>query len=225
MNKLYIKSYLGLANLVFIIALLLFLPVWSVYYWQAWLYIATFTISVMWITAYFLKHDTELIKRRLKAGPAAENEKGQKIIQSLASVAVIGIIIVSAFDHRFKLSEVSVVLTIVSNVFIYLGFYIVFLVFKENSFTSAIIEVADSQKVISTGPYSTVRHPMYSGALLLFVFTPLALDSYFGLLLSVMLILVLVFRLQNEEAFLKTNLVGYTEYCEKVKYRLVPWIW
>jgi protein-S-isoprenylcysteine O-methyltransferase Ste14 len=106
-----------------------------------------------------------------------------------------------------------------------LGFYFVFLVFRENSYTRATIEVSAGQKVITTGPYAMVRHPMYAGAMLLILFTPLALGSWVAVPFSILLILVIVARLLDEERFLKVNLSGYEEYCQKVHYRLVPLIW
>ena len=112
-----------------------------------------------------------------------------------------------------------------SNVIVIDGFYIVYLVFRENSFTSATIAVAEEQKLITTGPYSVMRHPMYSGAILMFIFTPLALGSFWGLIPGFMLILILFFRTLHEEKFLAKNLPGYDEYCRKVRYRFIPFIW
>jgi protein-S-isoprenylcysteine O-methyltransferase Ste14 len=114
---------------------------------------------------------------------------------------------------------------LIADGFVALGFLLVFLVFRENSYTSAVIEVAQDQKVIDTGPYRLVRHPMYSGASLLLLFTPLALGSWVALPLAVGLILVVVVRLREEEKFLSANLNGYEAYRQRIRYRLVPLIW
>ena len=117
------------------------------------------------------------------------------------------------------------VIVIVGDVLVALGFFIVFLVFRENSYTAATIEVAADQQVISTGPYALVRHPMYAGALVMLFGTPLGLGSWWGLLMFVAMTAVIVMRLLAEERFLGQKLPGYTQYCQKVRYRLIPFIW
>lgn len=222
MNDLNKRAWIGLIALAVVLGLLLFLPVWSINYWQAWVYIANFFACSSAITIYLMKHDTALLQRRVKGGPAAEKEKTQKVIQSLAQFAFIAIFLVSAFDHRFGWSNTALYEIIGGNILVTSGFYIVLLVFKENTFTSANIQVADEQQVISTGPYAIVRHPMYSGALILLIGSPLALGSLWGLLAFIPIAVVIIWRLSDEEKFLSKNLSGYQEYCEKVKYRLIP---
>ncbi|HSZ31838.1 MAG TPA: isoprenylcysteine carboxylmethyltransferase family protein [Puia sp.] len=203
----------------------LFVPAGTVDFWQAWIYLFLFCGSSLMITLFLMKKDMELLKRRINAGAAAEKERSQKIIQLLASFSFIGILLTPGFDHRFKWSNVPYYLVITGEIFVVLGFYIVFLVFKENSYTSATIEIAENQKVISTGPYAVVRHPMYSGALLMLVFTPLALGSYWDFIFSILIFIVIVWRLLDEEKFLTKNLPGYEAYCTKTRFRLVPAIW
>jgi protein-S-isoprenylcysteine O-methyltransferase Ste14 len=147
------------------------------------------------------------------------------VIQSLASLFFLALFIVPGLDRRFSWSHVPAALSIVSDVLVALSLFAVFLVFRENSFTSAIIEVASEQRVVSTGPYSVVRHPMYSGAMLLLIFTPLALGSWVGLPFALPVILVIVARLLSEEKFLAGNLPGYADYRRKVRWRLLPGIW
>lgn len=216
---------IGLAGLAIVMLLALFLPNWSLNYWQAWVYWIIFMGSVLAITAYFLKTDIKLIKNRLKGGPLAEKEANQKVIQALAGLFFILIFIVSALDHHFGWSNVPTYLVILGDIFVVLGFSIISLVFKENSYASGIIEVGKEQKVISTGPYSLVRHPMYSGAFLMLFFTPIALGSFFGVLFVIPIFLVIIWRLLDEEKFLLKNLPGYDKYCKKIHYRLVPFIW
>ncbi len=203
----------------------LFAPAWTLDFWQAWVYLFVFTASSALITVYLWKHDPKLLERRVQAGPHAENEKSQRIIQVFASLAFIGILVVPSLDHRYLWSRAPLFVVIAGEVLVALGFLAVFLVYKENSFTSATIEVAVDQKVISTGPYAIVRHPMYAGALVMLFGTPLALASWWGTLMIVPMTFVIVVRLLNEETFLKKNLPGYTEYCRRVRFRLVPWFW
>jgi protein-S-isoprenylcysteine O-methyltransferase Ste14 len=219
------KAFFGFSCLILIMGLLLFIPAGTLNFWEAWVYLLIFSTSSLLITLFLMRKDVELLKRRLNAGAAAENERNQKIIQTFAQIFFIGILIVPGLDHRFNWSDVSLKLVITGDIFVALGFFIVFLVFKENSFTSAIIEVAEEQKVISTGPYKLVRHPMYSGALLLLLFTPFALGSFWSLTFAILMIIVIIYRLLDEEKFLLKNLPGYKDYCQKTGFRLIPWVW
>jgi Putative protein-S-isoprenylcysteine methyltransferase len=219
------KAFTGLLFLLVALGISIFLPASTFSYLRAWIYLFVFAFSVVLITLYLLKHDPKLLERRLKAGATAEKEKSQKTIQALANVFFCLVFVVSGFDYRFHWSNVPEYISLLANVFVILGFYIVYLVFKENTYTSAIIEVNKDQKVISTGPYKLVRHPMYSGAILMMLFSPIALGSYWAVLCVLPLIFTIIMRLLDEEEFLSKNLSGYTEYCQKVHYRLVPLVW
>jgi protein-S-isoprenylcysteine O-methyltransferase Ste14 len=220
-----LKAMLGWLNLAVFLGLLIFLPAWTFQYWQGWAYLASFLLPTLAITAYFLKRDAPLIQRRLKAGPVAEKRISQKVIQSFANLAFVGIYLLSALDHRFRWANCAAGLSVLADFIVVLGFYIVFLAFRENSFASALIEVGKGQKIVSSGPYAVVRHPMYSGALLMILVTPLALDSLAGLICAVLLGVVIVFRLRDEEGYLSKNLAGYLKYRRKVRFRLIPFIW
>jgi protein-S-isoprenylcysteine O-methyltransferase Ste14 len=172
-----------------------------------------------------MKNDPKLLERRVKGGTVAEKERNQKVIQALASAAFVATIVIPVLDHRFRLTGVPVFVVCFGDSLVVLGFVIVFLVFKENTFTSGVIEVADGQKVISTGPYAIVRHPMYVGALVLLLGAPLALGSWRGLFTIIPMTIVIILRLLNEERFLAKNLPGYREYRTVVRYRLLPLIW
>jgi protein-S-isoprenylcysteine O-methyltransferase Ste14 len=172
-----------------------------------------------------MKKDQKLLESRVKAGPISEKEMLQKVIQSIAGMAFVAIFILSALDHRFGWSAVPVFVVIAGDLLVALGLLGVFFVFKENTFTSATIDVATEQKVISTGPYSLVRHPMYSGAFVMLLGVPIALGSWWGLLAVLPIILVIVVRLFDEEKFLAKSLAGYPEYLNRVKYRLIPFVW
>jgi len=225
MKNLLIKSIAGLVFLDLCLALALFLSAGSLAFWQAWAFLAVWTVCVVFITAYLFKYDQKLLASRTQAGPTSETQKVQQVIQAFASLFFIGLFIVPGLDFRYHWSVVPPLLTWISNAFVVLGFFIVFLTFRENSFTSAIIEVADQQKVVTTGPYRWVRHPMYAGAILLLLFAPLALGSWVALPFPLPLIVVVAVRAVEEEKFLRTSLAGYDAYCQKVRYRLVPYIW
>jgi protein-S-isoprenylcysteine O-methyltransferase Ste14 len=225
MTNLAIKAFGGLLFLIIAMAAALFLSAWTLSYWQGWLFLSVFFVSVLAITIYLMKTDPKLLHRRVKAGPGNEEEKSQKIIQSIAQMAFISVLIIPAIDHRFAWSVVPTFVVIAGDVLVALGLLIVFLVFKENSLTSATIEVGEEQEVISTGPYVFVRHPMYSGALIMLLGVPLALGSWWGLLTIIPMKIVIIFRLLDEERFLTKNLPGYLEYKDKVSYRLAPLIW
>ena len=225
MNNLIVKSVLGLLFLDLCLALALFVSAGSLAFWQAWVFLAVWTVCVVFITAYLYKYDQKLLASRTQAGPVSETQKVQQVIQAFASLFFIGLFIVPGLDFRFHWSQVPPLLSWVSDAFVALGFYIVFLTFKENSYTSAVIEVAEAQKVVTSGPYRLVRHPMYAGAILLLLFTPLALGSWATLPFPLPLIAVVAIRAVEEEKFLRASLSGYADYCQKVRYRLVPYIW
>jgi protein-S-isoprenylcysteine O-methyltransferase Ste14 len=215
----------GLAALAIVLWLTLFIPAWTLNYWQAWIYWLVFVTCVTAISVYFIKKGPKLIEKRVKAGPGAKNEMVQKVVQSIAAIFFILILLIPSLDHDFKWSNVSAYISIVSYFFVVIGLLIVFLVFKANSFASTTIEVEIEQKVITKGAYGVVRHPMYSGALLMLLFTPIALDSFWGLLAFPPILAAMAIRLVKEEKFPSRKLNGYTEYCQKVKYRLIPFIW
>ena len=225
MNDLNKKAFTGLARMAISLAVLLFLPAWTLDYWQAWLFLSVFFTSILLITLYVMQNDPMLLERRLNAGPGAEKEKSQKVIQSFASISFIAAIVFPVIDHRLAWSRVTPYVSLAGDIWVALGLLVVFLVFRENTFTSAVIEVAAEQRVISTGPYAIVRHPMYLGALIMFLGTPLALGSWWGLLAAIPLTSVLVWRLLDEERFLSKSLPGYSEYQNKIPHRLVPFIW
>jgi len=171
------------------------------------------------------KRDPALLERRMKAGPWAEERLAQKIIMTVASLSFVALVMIPAFDRRFGWSHLSLIVALIGNALVLLGDYGVWRVFRENSFTSARIELAAGQRVISTGPYARVRHPMYAGALVMMAGIPLSLGSPWGLLALVAMMPALIWRMSDEEAFLATNLPGYAAYQERVRYRLIPHVW
>ncbi len=225
MSNLILRTMGGFAFLMVVLALALFIPAGSLSFWQAWVYLAVWAVCVILITSYLIKNDQELLAGRVKAGPVAETQRSQQIIQSLAALFFIGLFIAPGLDFRYGWSSVPSIFSWIADGFVALGFLIVFLVFRENSYTRATIEVSDEQKVITSGPYRMVRHPMYAGAMLLLIFTPLALGSLVALPFVLPMLLVIAARLLSEEKFLTQGLPGYQEYCTKVRYHLVPFVW
>ncbi len=177
------------------------------------------------ITAYLMRRDPALLERRMRGGPMAEKQRAQKFIMLGASIAFIALLVVPAFDHRFGWSTIPFGGVVFGDVLVAMGFYFIFLVYRENTFTSATIEVAEDQKVIATGPYAIVRHPMYASASVYLVGTPLALGSYWAFVAVGAMLPFLIWRLLDEERFLAKNLSGYDEYQKRVRHRLVPWVW
>jgi protein-S-isoprenylcysteine O-methyltransferase Ste14 len=220
-----LKAFGGLLFLLVVMAALLFIPAWTLDYWQAWAFLAVFFSSATAITAYLMKKDPALLGRRVQAGPTAENETSQKIIQSITSVGFIAMLVIASLDRRFVWSTISFYLELAGEVLVAVGFLIVFLVYKENTFASATIELVPEQKVISTGLYALVRHPMYLGAFFLLVGMSLSLGSWWGLFAFLLIMAALIWRIIDEEKFLARNLLGYPEYQKKVRFRLIPLVW
>lgn len=214
-------AIVGLLVLGFII----FVPARTLAYWQGWVFIIIFTVSTNIIGIYLALKDPVLLKRRMKAGPAAETRPVQKTLIALAFAGAIGLVVVSVLDHRFGWSHVPAWISVLGNVLVTLGLMIDLLVFRENSYGASTIEKMDGQQVISTGPYAWVRHPMYVGVLIMVVGVPLALGSCWGLLFMLLNVPILVLRILDEEKMLGAELDGYTSYMQTVPYRLVPGLW
>ena len=202
--------------------LMLFLPAGSLNYWQAWIYCGVIFIPMFFVVFYFLKKDPELLERRMRM---KEKEEKQKTIIKFAFIFFFIGFVIPGLDYRNHWSNVPVLFVIAANVIVLSGYIFVFFVLRENSYASRIIEVEKGQKVITTGPYGIVRHPMYLGVLMMLLFTPLALGSYWALIFFLPLLPLIVVRLLNEENVLVSELPGYKEYCQKTRYRLIPFIW
>jgi protein-S-isoprenylcysteine O-methyltransferase Ste14 len=225
MSTLNVKAWLGLVFLAVVMGLCLFIAAGTVDYWQGWIFLAVFFAASLVQTLYLMKYDPALLQRRLSGGPTAEKTPTQKLIMFIVSIGFVGLLVVPAFDHRFGWSAIPLYAVIGGDVLIAVGFSIVFLVFRENSFTSATIQIVKDQRVISTGPYAIVRHPQYAGAFLYLLGMPLALGSRWGLLVLAGMVPFLIWRLLDEEKLLARDLPGYTEYQRTVRSRLIPGIY
>lgn len=216
------KAWLSLILLAIALAAAILLPAGTIDYWQAWVYLALFFGMSALVTAYLIERDPALLRRRMSGGPTAEKEPAQRLIMLFNSIGFTALLVIPGFDRRLGWSAVPSYVVVAADTLMVAGFYLIFLVYKVNTYTSATIEIAAGQTVISTGLYAYVRHPMYAGGLLYLLATPLALASYWGLLAWAVTLPFLLWRLYDEEKFLAKNLHGYAEYQRKVPWRLMP---
>jgi protein-S-isoprenylcysteine O-methyltransferase Ste14 len=225
MKNLNLKAWLALAALAVVMGLLIFASAGTLSYWQGWAYLAVFFTAGVVMTAYLMKRDPALLERRMSGGPTAEKRPIQKFIMWWTSLAFIAMLVVPAVAFRFHGTSVPAAVSLIGDGLVAVGFYFILLVYRENTFTSATIELAPDQKVISTGPYAIVRHPMYASASLYIGETPLALGSLWGFVPVFVLMPFLIWRMFDEERFLAQNLPGYTNYQKRVRHRLIPFVW
>jgi protein-S-isoprenylcysteine O-methyltransferase Ste14 len=214
--------FIRLLIMVPLMLAMFFLPAGTFAYWEAWLYLTVLLIPMVFTLIYLLKNDPELLERRMRM---REKEASQKLIVKLGALYFLLIFLIPGFDKRFEWSHVPVAVVIVADVLVLFGYGISFLVLRENRYASRIIEVEEGQEVISSGPYAWVRHPMYLGVSLMYIFSPLVLGSSWAMIPSLLIIPLLAVRIRNEEGVLERDLKGYKEYMQKPKYHLIPGIW
>lgn len=214
----------GFSGLAFF-GVLLFLPAGTLNYWQAWVFIAVFMATTLVPNVYLAVKNPATLARRMRGGPTAETRPVQKVIITATFASVVVMTVVSALDHRFGWSHVPTAVVILGNVLVVVGLVLAQAVVLQNNFAGASIRVEEEQPLVSTGLYGAVRHPMYSGALIMMFGTPLALDSYWGVLVTALAVPILVVRILDEESLLRTELAGYPAYMDAVRYRLVPHVW
>jgi protein-S-isoprenylcysteine O-methyltransferase Ste14 len=219
------RAFAGFIFLFLVIASVLFGFAGTLHDGRARVMLAVFSGCVGAITVWFWFRDKALLERRVKAGPGAEPDPMQNVVQTLAGLVFLATFAVAGLDKRVGWSKPPLAVSIVGDAMIAIGFLIVFFTFRENTFTAGTIEVAEDQTVIDSGPYAFVRHPMYAGALVMIAGIPLALGSWWGLIPVALLVPVLVWRLLREETFLAANLPGYDDYRGRVRCRLVPIFW
>jgi protein-S-isoprenylcysteine O-methyltransferase Ste14 len=208
-----------------VLGVLLFLPAATFNYWQAWVFIAAFTFATIVPSIYLSRTDPAALQRRMHGGPRAETRAVQKIIIIGAFLGLLAMIVFSAFDHRFGWSSVPTTVSLLGEVMIIIGLGLGMLVVAQNSYAAAAVRVEAGQKLASRGLYGLVRHPMYAANVILMLGIPLALGSYWGLVFIVPCVVVLVFRILDEEKMLNQELGGYREYTQRVRYRLMPYVW
>jgi len=216
-----LTTVIGLA----VFLLMVFWPAGTFDYWRGWAFIAVFAAATTIPSIYLAATNPEALKRRMQAGPAAESRPLQKVIITIAFVSIVAMIVVSTLDFRVGRSSVPAVVSMFGDVLVGVGLLIAMITTIQNGYAAANISVESDQKVVSTGVYSVVRHPMYFGNVVLMIGTPLALGSYWGLLFVIPGLAVLATRIIDEEKLLSQELAGYPDYAQRVQYRLVPYVW
>lgn len=204
---------------------LLFVPAGTWHYWQAWVFIAVFTVSTLLPTGYLAVKRPATLRRRMRAGPHAETRPVQRVVMTATLLTIVAMLVASAADHRFGWSHVPAGVVVAGNILVGVGLGLAQLVVIQNSYAAATITVESEQTLASTGLYAVVRHPMYAGALIMMAGTPPALGSYWGWLALAPAVAALVVRILDEEKMLAEQLPGYRQYCRQVRYRLVPHLW
>ena len=211
----YIMAFLALAAMFFI-------PAGTLAYWNAWLYLGIILIPMGFVMLYLIKYDPELLERRMRF---RERQGTQKRVIGFSWIIFLLAFLIPGFDYRFGWSEVPVWVVLLAAVLVLLGYAMIFWVFRENSYASRVVEVMEGQRVIDSGPYAIVRHPMYIGSTVFYAFSPLVLGSWWAMIPALLIIPMLVARIRNEEAVLVKDLPGYAEYRQKVRFRMVPGVW
>jgi protein-S-isoprenylcysteine O-methyltransferase Ste14 len=220
-GKLLVSGAVGLVAF----GLMLFVPAGTFHYWQAWVFIAVFTVSTWIPSLYLLRVNPAALERRMHAGPLAETRLLQRIVISFLVICFLATFVFSSFDHRFGWSTVPASISVIGDVLVTVGLGVSILVVFQNGYAAANVTVEASQQLVSTGLYGLVRHPMYTGNVILMLGVPLALGSYWGLVFVIPGVIVLALRIRDEEALLEQELRGYSEYQQQVRYRLVPYVW
>ena len=205
--------------------LMLFLPAGTFNYWQAWVFLVVFALSTLIPSLYLLRTNPAALERRMRTGPVAETRPVQKVVIVVTGLSLVALIVVSVLDHRFGWSPVPTTIFLVGDVLVAIGLGVSMLVVIQNGYAASTITVESGQKLVSTGLYARVRHPMYTGTVIMMLGIPLALGSYWGLVFVIPGLLGLAVRIGDEEQLLKQELDGYSEYAQKVHYRLVPYVW
>jgi protein-S-isoprenylcysteine O-methyltransferase Ste14 len=219
------KGLVSLAGLALAMGALIFVPAGTPDYWQAWLFLGCYFGASVVVSLWLMRNDPALLERRMRGGSLAEGERNQKIIMTITSIGFVALLVVPGLDRRFGWSHMPGVIAVVGDVLLLTGWWGILQVFRANTYAAATIQVAAGQTVISTGPYGVVRHPMYAAALLMLLGIPIALGSWWGVLVFAAIIPALAWRLLDEERVLVRGFDGYAAYKRKVRWRMIPHIW
>ena len=208
--------------LMFIMGAMIFVPAWTLDFWEGWVFLFALFIPMFFVFVYMVRHERRLLEKRLNV---KEKREEQKFIQLFNTFLFVASMIIAGLDHRYGWSHVPFWLVIASDMMMLTGYCFFIKTMLHNEYASRVIEVQKGQKIIDTGPYAVVRHPMYAAGILMYMFIPIALGSFWAMIPLLLLPVMLIFRLLDEEKALIKGLKGYKRYMKKVKYRLIPWIW
>jgi protein-S-isoprenylcysteine O-methyltransferase Ste14 len=207
---------------IIIISALLFIPAGSIKFWNAWIFMGVIFIPMLFVIVYLITRDPELLFKRMNTN---EKEKTQKKVVLLTSIIFLSAFIIAGLDYRFQWSAVPWPVVVISAIIVLTGYILFFMVMRQNSYASRVVEIQEKQKVIDSGLYGIVRHPMYSAAILMFMFMPLVLGSFYALIPMIIFPFQMSTRMKNEELILEKGLDGYIEYKKKVRYKIFPFLW
>ena len=221
-NAVAVTAFGRMGMAVIVLGAMFFLPAGTANYIEAWIYMAILFLPMTAVLLYYLKKDPELLRRRMQIH---EREKEQKRFVWISLLLFLLAFLLPGFDYRYGWTTVPPALVAVADLLVLGGYGIFVLVLRENRYASRIVEVADGQTVVDTGPYAVVRHPMYSGVIVLYLCSPVALGSFLAVIPAALLIPILILRIRNEEDVLSRGLPGYDAYKKRVRYRLFPGIW
>lgn len=221
-KKLFIQAIGKFFSGIFMLSLLLLLPAGTVFYWNAWLLIGILFIPMFIVGIILMFRNPELLRKRLKV---KEKETEQKSVIILGALMFISGFIVAGLDYRYQWSVLPKWLVIVATVIFFAGYLMYAEVLRENRYLSRTVEIQESQKVIDTGLYAIVRHPMYTSTILLFLSLPLVLGSLSSFVIFLIYPLIVIKRIKNEEEVLEKGLAGYSDYKKRIKYKVIPFVW
>jgi protein-S-isoprenylcysteine O-methyltransferase Ste14 len=221
-RRLLVRTIARVVMFPVFMGLMVLLPAGTWHYPEAYVYLGTLTLPLVSAVIYFYRKDPSLLEKRMKT---KERRGAQKVFVLFASLSIVGAFVVPGLDRRLGWSALPFWVALVADVLVLLGYLFIVYVFKTNSYASRVVEIQQDQKVIVSGPYAVVRHPMYMGMIVLYMASPVALGSLWGMIPAALLVPMLVLRIRNEEALLREELAGYEEYCRKQKFRLIPLLW
>ena len=221
-KKLFLESFVKYIFGVLLVGLLIFLPAGSFKFFNGWLFMGLLFIPMFLVGIYLMIKDPDLLRRRLNA---KEKESEQKDVVLLSGLMFVLGFIVAGLDYRYSFLVLPKIVIIISSIIFLISYLLYGLVLKQNSYLLRTIKVEKKQKLVDSGFYSIVRHPMYSITIILFFMIPLILGSLISFIVFMMYPLIIIKRIENEEEVLEKDLKGYKEYKKKVRYRLVPYIW
>lgn len=220
--KLFLQAIIKFLLGVLIIGILLFIPAGTIEYWNAWLLMGLLFIPMFIVGIILMIKNPDLLKKRLNA---KEKEKSQKKVIALSGLMFILGFVCAGLNFRYSWITLPNIVIIISSIVFVISYILYGEVLRENAYLSRTIEVQENQKVIDTGLYGIVRHPMYAATILLFLSIPLVLGSIISFLIFLIYPIIIAFRIKNEEKVLERELEGYREYKNKVKYKIIPFIW